>query len=114
MSSQCSTLGAVYAAGDVAHLMPFADLELLQDMRRTMVTETLERRTQRTPTPEISATLVRVKSEYLEMPGLKLTEAQARRLWGLDGNTCRVVLVTLIERGFLKRSANGHYVRARG
>jgi predicted transcriptional regulator of viral defense system len=47
------------------------------------------------------------------MPGLKLTEAQARRLWGLDLNTCRAVLSTLIERGFLKRSANGHYVRAR-
>jgi hypothetical protein len=61
----------------------------------------------------MSALLVRVQSEYLEMPGLKLTEAQARRLWGLDRDTCRVVLVTLIERAFLKRSLNGHYVRAR-
>ena len=111
MSSECSALGDVYAAGDVAHLMPFADLELLQDMRRTMLTETLERRTKRTPTPEISATLMRVKSEYLEMPGLKLTEAQARRLWGLDGNTCAIILATLIKRGFLRRAANGTYVR---
>jgi hypothetical protein len=80
-----------------------------------MLTETLERQTnQRTSTPGISAVLVRVQSEYLEMPGLKLSEAQARRLWGLDGNTCRAVLLTLIERGFLKRSPNGHYVRARG
>jgi predicted transcriptional regulator of viral defense system len=83
-------------------------------MRTITLTETLERQSKRTSTPEISAVLVRVQSEYLEMPGLKLTEAQARRLWGLDGNTCRVVLVTLIERGFLKRSPNGHYVRARG
>jgi hypothetical protein len=61
----------------------------------------------------MSALILRIKSEYLEMPGLKLTEAQARRLWGLDGNTCQVVLMTLIERGFLKRSANGHYVLVR-
>ena len=76
------------------------------------MTETVER--QRTSTPGMAALLVRVRSEYLEMPGLKLTEVQARRLWALDGNTCRVVLATLIERGFLKRSPNGHYVRARG
>ena len=81
-------------------------------MRRTMLGETLEQReVQRTSTPGISAILVRVQSEYLEMPGLNLTEAQARRLWGLDGNTCSVVLATLIKRGFLKRSTNGTYVR---
>jgi hypothetical protein len=77
-----------------------------------MLSETLERRgIQRTLPPGMSALLVRVQSEYLEMPGLKLTEAQARRLWALDGNTCSVVLATLIKRGFLKRSANGMYVR---
>ena len=64
--------------------------------------------------PEISALLVRVQSEYLEMPGLRLTEAQARRLWGLSGNTCRIVLTTLINQRFLKRSENGHYVRDGG
>jgi hypothetical protein len=59
----------------------------------------------------MSELLVLVQSEYLEMPGLKLTEAQARRLWGLEGNTCRVVLTTLVKRGVLKRSTNGSYVR---
>jgi hypothetical protein len=83
-------------------------------MSRTTLAETLEqRRIQQTSTPAMPVLVVRIQSEYLEMPGLKLTEAQARRLWGLDGNTCRAVLSTLIERGFLKRSANGHYVRAR-
>ena len=28
--------------------------------------------------------LRRVQGEFLEMPGLRLTEAQARRLWNLD------------------------------
>jgi hypothetical protein len=46
------------------------------------------------------------------MPGLKLTEAQARRLWNLDGHTCRLVLTTLLERQFLRRTASGSYVRA--
>jgi hypothetical protein len=47
------------------------------------------------------------------MPGLKLTEAQARRLWNLDSDTCRLVLVTLVQRRFLRRTATGMYVRAR-
>jgi hypothetical protein len=58
-----------------------------------MLTETVERlRTQRTSNPAMPALLARVQSEYVEMPGLKLTESQARRVWGLDGNTCSAVL----------------------
>ncbi len=63
-------------------------------------------------TPAISLLVRQVRSEYLEMPGLKLTEAQARRLWSMDCDTCRVVLATLVERGFLRRSARGLYIRA--
>ena len=46
------------------------------------------------------------------MPGLILTEAQAQRLWSLDRGTCRLVLATLIERRFLRRTRAGAYVRA--
>jgi len=60
-----------------------------------------------------STILLLVQSEYLEMPGLTLTEAQARRLWNLDGGTCRLVLSTLVDRGFLKRLPRGAYVRAK-
>jgi hypothetical protein len=56
--------------------------------------------------------LLRVQGEYRDMPGLKLTEAQAQRLLGLDCDTCAVVLSTLIERRFLRRTINGLYVRA--
>jgi len=45
------------------------------------------------------------------MPGLKLTEAQARRLWDIDGRTCQLVLTTLLEQRFLKRTPRGTYVR---
>jgi hypothetical protein len=46
------------------------------------------------------------------MPGLMLTEAQAKRLWGIDGKTCRAALAALLERRFLRRTAAGTYVRA--
>jgi hypothetical protein len=55
--------------------------------------------------------VLRVESEYREMPGLCLTLPQAARLWGLDRNTCELVLTTLIDRGVLKRALNGTYVR---
>jgi hypothetical protein len=61
---------------------------------------------------KIRDVLQRVQGEYRDMPGLKLTEAQAQRLLGIDCDTCAVVLTTLIERRFLRRTANGLYVRA--
>lgn len=56
--------------------------------------------------------LVRVQDEYRDMPGLKLTEAQAQRPLGIDCDTCVVVLSALIERRFLRRTASGLYIRA--
>ena len=53
----------------------------------------------------------RIYSEYLEMPGLRLTCAQAQRLWGLDAASCAEALQMLIEAGFLRRTDAGQYVR---
>jgi hypothetical protein len=58
------------------------------------------------------ALLRQIQNEYREMPGLILTEAQARRLWAADDKTCRTALTMLLERGFLKRTRIGAYVRA--
>jgi hypothetical protein len=55
----------------------------------------------------------RIESEYREMPGLCLTEAQAQRLWGLDHATCVQVLRLLVTRRILKRTKAGLYLRAR-
>ena len=57
----------------------------------------------------------RVCGEFLEMPGLTLTHAQACRLWGLDPQTCSRVLNLLTVEGFLHRGRDGRYaaVRAR-
>jgi hypothetical protein len=35
----------------------------------------------------------RIRGEYIEMPGLRLTVTQAQRLWGLDRTACETVLV---------------------
>jgi hypothetical protein len=56
--------------------------------------------------------LQRVQNEYQEMPGLILTEDQAKRLWGMDAAMCRTVLAALLEQRFLRRTAAGAYVRA--
>jgi hypothetical protein len=56
--------------------------------------------------------LRRVKGEYLEMPGLRLTIAQAQRLWGLDRAVCDALLGALVEAKFLFRTRDGAFVRA--
>jgi hypothetical protein len=70
------------------------------------------------PTPVIKenlsnteSTLRRIRGEFLEMPGLRLTEAQARRLWALDAPTCAAMLDTLIVAGFLFRTSDGAFMR---
>jgi hypothetical protein len=45
------------------------------------------------------------------MPGLRLTEAQARRLWGLDEASCRDLLRALVDAKFLFRTHNGAFMR---
>jgi hypothetical protein len=55
--------------------------------------------------------LVRIRSEYREMPGLCLTLLQARRLWALDESTCSTLLSNLVSEGYLRKSAAG-YVKA--
>jgi hypothetical protein len=56
--------------------------------------------------------LRRAQAEFLEMPGLKLTVAQASRLWHFDSALCSAVLTTLVEQRFLVQIRNESYVRA--
>ena len=61
--------------------------------------------------PGTEAILRRIQGEFLEMPGLRLTEAQARRLWGLDPPTCSALLDALIAQRFLFRTSDGAFMR---
>ena len=53
----------------------------------------------------------RVCGEYLEMPGLRLTLAQAARLWNVDAATSARVLGELVDSMFLQMTG-GVYLRA--
>jgi hypothetical protein len=55
--------------------------------------------------------LQRVQCEFLEMPGLRLTAAQARRLWNLDEAACDLLLRALIDAKFLFATRDGAYMR---
>jgi hypothetical protein len=55
--------------------------------------------------------LRRVQGEFLEMPGLRVTEAQARRLWGLDAASCDALLGVLVDAKFLFRTRDGAFMR---
>jgi hypothetical protein len=56
--------------------------------------------------------LRRVQGEYIEMPGLRLTPAQAQRLWGLDRAACDALLGALVDAKFLFRTRDGAFVRS--
>lgn len=55
--------------------------------------------------------LRRVRGEFLEMPGLRLTQPQARRLWGLDDASCSALLSVLVDSNFLFRTRDGAFMR---
>jgi hypothetical protein len=58
-----------------------------------------------------STMLNRIRAEYLEMPGLRLTLAQAQRLCGVERALCQRVLDTLVEAKFLSLKPDGAYAR---
>ncbi len=60
------------------------------------------------PTPNL---LNRVRSEFTEMPGLRLRIEQAQRLWNLDRANCEMVLRSLVEANFLRQYADEAYSR---
>ena len=59
-----------------------------------------------------SALLRRIRAEYLEMPGLRLTASQAQRLFGLDSETWDAALAALLDAKFLSRTHNGQFAIA--
>jgi hypothetical protein len=59
----------------------------------------------------LSALILRIQSEYLGTPGLRLTTLQAARYFGVDRKTCNAVLATLAEAGVIGQAADGAYVR---
>ena len=52
-----------------------------------------------------------IRGEFLEMPGLRLTSQQARRLWCLDETACDAVLGALVDVRFLAKTRDGAFIR---
>ena len=59
----------------------------------------------------IEDVLQRIQGEFVEMPGLRLTAAQAQRLWGLDRKVCEQLLSVLVDAKFLFRTRDGAFMR---
>lgn len=63
--------------------------------------------------PDTDTTLLhRIRGEFVEMPGLRLTRDQAARLWQLEPARVASLLHALVEMRFLARTADGAYRRA--
>jgi hypothetical protein len=54
--------------------------------------------------------VARVRGEFFEMPGLRLTFEQACRLWQVDVSTCERLLDHLVREGSLCKTDSGFYV----
>jgi Fic family protein len=74
----------------------------------------LQKATRAITTSASDALLHRIRGEYLEMPGLRVTFAQACRLWQLDEATCEAVLNVLVEQRFLRKSGCGYVAAVSG
>jgi hypothetical protein len=61
---------------------------------------------------DFTTLLQRVRAEFNEMPGLRLTPAQAARLLGLDDRSCDRVIKLLVRSAFLRWTPDGSVVRA--
>jgi hypothetical protein len=60
---------------------------------------------------ELQHIVDRVREEFREMPGLRLTPAQATRLWGLEHEMCRAVIDTLVSAAYLRWTPAGSVMR---
>ena len=63
---------------------------------------------------ELESLVSRVSGEFSEIPGLRLTPAQATRLWGLERETCHQVIERLVAAAFLRWTPAGAVARAEG
>jgi DNA-binding IclR family transcriptional regulator len=66
---------------------------------------------ERRDVPCRQALLQRLIGEFDEMPGLRLSLAQASRLFGLPEAAVLRILTNLTDKGTLQRNASGFYMR---
>ncbi len=62
------------------------------------------------PPPSFDSLVARVRGEYCEMPGLRLTVSQACRLWHVDVSTSEMLFEQLVREGFLCKTEKSAYL----
>jgi hypothetical protein len=62
------------------------------------------------PSTSFDSLVARVRGEYCEMPGLRLTVSQACRLWHVDVATCEMLLTQLVREGYLYKTEKSAYI----
>jgi len=55
--------------------------------------------------------LQRIRGEFHESPGLRLTEREFQRLWNLDAEEASMTIERLMVTRFLRRTMDGTLVR---
>ena len=55
--------------------------------------------------------IARVRAEFVEMPGLRLTREQVQRLCGVERVICGVVLKALVDAKVLCANTDGTFAR---
>ncbi len=60
---------------------------------------------------DIRQAQTRIRMEFLEMPEMRLTRCQVRRLLNLPLEACDVALATLVQSGFLSQTEHGAFRR---
>ena len=61
--------------------------------------------------PRVMQIARRIDAEFDEMPGMRLTYAQVRRLWSLNDHDCHDALEHLCASGHLALDSSGRYLR---
>ena len=51
----------------------------------------------------------RIREEFEEFPGLRVSVTEAARFWGLDLATCEAILKELLAIGFLAEGTDQRY-----
>jgi hypothetical protein len=55
----------------------------------------------------VDAVVDRLRAEFMEMPGLRLTSERVQRLCGVERMVCQTVLDELVKTKFLCRNRHG-------
>jgi hypothetical protein len=65
-----------------------------------------------TATVALAKLAQRIREEFEESPGLRVTIDEGARFWGLDEDVCELVLAELLSDGFLARGSDQRYRQA--